>query len=467
MKRLTIFSLIVVLLALIVAGCGGAAQDEVATATNTQPPAETPTPTRKPTKTPIMVGPAATARALTELITLVPPTESIGVVDPEDYVGMFEQAWNIVNNNYVRDDFNGADWDAIHEEYLPQFQAVDNQQDFWALMSALIAELDDSHSRFVPPTSFAAEFDIETSDSTAVPWTGLMVWPAKEDDRMLIWYVCETGAGAAAGLQRGDEILAINGEAMTPGEDGFTREQRILALYGDGSSDQVTLTVLQGADSQPQDFTLTLSGASECYGWDYELVSTEPRIGYIQVPEFSGNAAFNILQAINAMEAEQPLDGLIVDIRHNPGGRSDDSIRIFAQGVYGSEGALREGELRSILNVRGPVDWNETTPLVVLTDGNSHSASDYFAAAMRVLGRATLIGMPSAGNTEGITGFNLADSSIIRLAVSALLLEDGSSIEGVGIIPDIQVPLGEWGLRQTPYDIQLQAAIDYLIDLLS
>jgi C-terminal processing protease CtpA/Prc len=75
--------------------------------------------------------------------------------------------------------------------------------------------------------------------------------------------------------------------------------------------------------------------------------------------------------------------------------------------------------------------------------------------------------MPSAGNTEGIISFNLADGTLIRLAVSALLLEDGTSIEGVGVEPDIRVPLGEWGLRETPFDVQLQAAIDHLLDELN
>ena len=82
---------------------------------------------------------------------------------------------------------------------------------------------------------------------------------------------------------------------------------------------------------------------------------------------------------------------------------------------------------------------------------------------MQQSGRATLVGMPTAGNTEGITGFSLADGSLIRLAVMTLVLPDGSTLEEVGVIPDIEVPLGDWGLRQVP-DIQLQTAIDVLLE---
>ena len=117
----------------------------------------------------------------------------------------------------------------------------------------------------------------------------------------------------------------------------------------------------------------------------------------------------------------------------------------------------------TIYRIRGPVKWNETTPLAVLIDGNSHSAADYFAAAMKVSGRATLVGMPSAGNTEGINSFNLADGTVIRLAWMTLVLPDGNTIEGTGIIPDIQVPLGDWGLREVP-DVQLRAAYEALTE---
>jgi carboxyl-terminal processing protease len=168
------------------------------------------------------------------------------------------------------------------------------------------------------------------------------------------------------------------------------------------------------------------------------------------------------LSAIRDMEKDAPLEGLILDVRHNPGGNSDDSAGIFADGIVGTVGALREGKQRQIYRIRG-VDWNDTTPLVVLTDGSSHSAADYFPAAMKELERATIIGTNSAGNTEGIVSRSLADGTLIRLAITTLLLNDGTSLEGVGVTPQVYVPLGQWGLKQKPYDVQLQAAIDYLL----
>ena len=462
----------VVVLALLVIACRNSAptpEPEAPTqvpampVTATSAPTATPEPTE--TKKPL-VGPMATVAAMANQVTLNPPTPVGGFdtsdLQPDDYVGIFKQAWAIVDSNYYRDDFNGADWDAIYDEYLPRAEQLTSSEELHQLLSDLVGELNDGHSRFVPPDRMEAEFGVGQGGS-ARPWTGIEIWPAREDEYITAWYVCKYGPAADAGLVRGDVILAVDGEELIPGEEGFTREQSYAVMFGTGGS-TVSLTVQSGPDESPRDVKLSLGGAGGCDDWRFELVSESPRIGYIRIPDFDGDAAANIFGAIQDMEAEASLDGLILDVRHNPGGNNDASTAIFTKGVVGTVGTLRADKQRTVYRIRqtGNMVWNETTPVAVLTDGCSNSAADYFPAAMKELGRATIIGMNSAGNTDGITGFGLADGTIIRLAVTYLLLNDGSSIEGVGVTPDIEVPLRMWGLRQQPYDVQLQAAIDYL-----
>ncbi|RME85629.1 MAG: PDZ domain-containing protein [Caldilineae bacterium] len=408
--------------------------------------------------------------ALAKSATFVPPTPPAGatgeIIQPDDYVGMFEMGWRIVRDNYVRDNYNGVDWDAVYDRYLPRAQAIDNSEDFWDMMEDLLHELHDDHSRFVRPERFGVEFDIQLSNpaSSGLLWTGMTIWPAREDEHLMIWDVCDVGPAADAGLQRGDHILAVNGKPIVRGDNGFDRADYRDALVGTGS---VTLTVLQGPDTEPRDVTVRYGSGSGCDGWIYGLINeSDPRIGYIRIPDFEGDADVNILQAIHRMEQDAPLDGLILDVRHNPGGNSDRSIAVFTSGVFGKTGPLRKDATQTIYRIRGPVKWNETTPVVLLTDGASHSAAEYFASAMQQSGRATLVGMPTAGNTEGITGFSLPDGSLIRLAVMTLQLPDGSTLEGTGVIPDVQVPLGDWGLRQRP-DVQLRAAYETLLDLIA
>ena len=479
-KRLNRLPWLVIVFTLLIAACSSSTADEITSEEPPPQPSNTPLPTtisptstrtRRPTNTPPQTGPLATAAALGKGITIVPPTQIGGseavIIADDDYVGIFEQAWNIVNANYVRDNFNGVDWDAIYDEYLPLAEDVQSSEELWDLLTDLILELGDSHSRFVPPSRMEAEFGVAVGDSgDPSPWTGINVWPAKEDEVMMIWCVTPGGPAARAGLDRGDHILAVDGEPMARGEEGFTRAQRIAVIFGTGG-DTVTLTVQQGPDQAQRDVEVGLAFVGGCDGWGHFLISEDPRIGYIRAANYGGDASSLIKSALADMEADGPLDGLIFDQRHNPGGNSDQSIGVFTEGLVGTVGSLREGKTRTIYRIRGPVEWNEETPMVVLTDGNSHSAADYFPAAIQYLGRAPILGMPSAGNTEGINSFGLADGTLIRLAWTTLVMEDGTILEGVGVIPDIRVPLGDWGLKLTPYDVQLQAAIDYLLDLLN
>ena len=428
-------------------------------------------PTKRPTNTPPQVGPMATAAALAAQTTLVPPTpyggEGASIIESDDYVGIFEQAWNTVKSNYVRDNFNGVDWEAVHDEYLPLAEAVTSSEGLWELLDDLIGELDDHHSRFVSPLELGAEYGISTSsDAEPRKWSGVYLWSlaAREDEHVFVWCVSPNGPGERAGIERGDHILAVDGVSFERTDEGYDRDMLRSVLYGTGG-DSVTLTVQRGPDLAPEDITLDLEFASGCDGWDYKIISESPRIGYIRILNFGGDSDTNIMNAIEAMEEAAPLDALILDERHNPGGNSDADAAIFTAGVVGTVGPLREDATRTIYRIRG-VDWNETTPVVVLTDGNSHSAADYFAASMQFLGRATMVGMHSAGNTEGINAFPLADGSQVRLAWTTLVLDDGTILEGVGVVPDIMVPMGDWGMKQTPFDVQMQAALDFLLDLL-
>jgi len=382
-----------VLISTALAACGAEAPqptviEVTATLEPTEPPTEglAPSSTPVPAKTKQLTGPLATAAALKEQVTLVPPTPvgGIKVEGPEDYEGLVRQAWSVVENNYVRDNFNGVDWDAVLDKYLSLVVNVDTQEELWNQQARMIAELGDQHSRFVAPPDLGREFDL-----------------------------------------------------------GSTSPENPSALR---------------FRSSPREF-----GQWQAQEWSHQIVNQDPRIGYIRAPNFSGDAAFNILSAIRELEEEAPLAGLIVDVRDNPGGNSDESIGVFAEGVIGTMGPLREDETRTVYRIPGPVDWNKTTPVAVLINGNSHSAAEYFAAGMKELDRAIIVGVNSAGNTEGITGFTLADGSLIRLAVTTLALNDGTILEGVGVTPHVVEELNGPFKLEPPYDVQIQAAVEALI----
>jgi len=405
----------------------------------------------------------ATAQAMFQSVTLTAPTKG---PEANDYVGLIEHAWNLISENYYSDQFNGVDWPAVLEEYKTKAASIQTQEQFWQLMDEFVGSLGDSHSNFRTPAEVSAQYGSGSSGGGR-PWTGIDMWPPAGhlDGALSIFTVCQYGPAADAGLQRGDHILAINGDPVVLDGNTGLDALALRVMFGDEGDSTVTLTVQQGPSAAPRDVRLSLGGAGSCDGWNVDLVSLEPRIGYIRIPDFDAGAATLIMDGIESMEADQPLDGLILDIRHNPGGLSSENLEavaLFTEGTFGTIGPKRDGKIRPLYKVRGPVRWSETTPMVLLTDESSHSVSDYFAVAMKLSGRATLIGMPTAGNTDGWTSFTMPDGSQIGIAIMIFEMPDGSSIEGVGVQTDIMVRSDDWGMRDEP-DIQLQTAIDYLL----
>lgn len=163
-------------------------------------------------------GPLASIAALSAQITLVyaTPVGGVEVEGPDDYVGIVKQAWNIVNAEYVRGNFNGVDWDAVYDEYVIKAEDLNSSEELWILLAELIRELKDDHSRFVPPENMGAQFGIETrADAELLPATGIVIWPgpSREDEYLFIYiYECASSSsrtrpfdhpvpsGAVAGL---------------------------------------------------------------------------------------------------------------------------------------------------------------------------------------------------------------------------------------------------------------------------
>ena len=138
----------------------------------------------------------ATQQALLGMVTVSPREGSAERIADDDYVGLLMRACQIVQENYVRDTFNGLDWPAVCQRYRERAEAIDNQEAFWNLMDEFIAELGDDHSRFVRPDSFAAEFRLPREGSGR-PWPGMELWANEEQGRVLVY------RRSAAGHRRG------------------------------------------------------------------------------------------------------------------------------------------------------------------------------------------------------------------------------------------------------------------------
>jgi len=152
---------------------------------------------------------------------------------------------------------------------------------------------------------------------------------------------------------------------------------------------------------------------------------------------------------------------MIIDVRDNSGGYIHIMRNIIALyhdgGSIGASVGRNEREEQRIprgKTIAGLID----IPIVVLISEETASAAEMFAAGMRVLCQATIVGVPSAGNTENLYGYNFDDGSRLLLAEVAYQLPDGTLIEGTGVVPDVLIE-AEWWRFPREQDPQLQAAL--------
>lgn len=425
-------------------------------------PIPLPSATARPTSTP---RPSATS---TPTETPAPPTPTFLPLDPtatlaplssEERLAIFDKAWEVVHDNYLYEDFNGVDWAAVRAEFEPLVAAENDPATFYALMRELIARLGDDHSRFESPQEVAEQ---EARFEGISRYAGIGAIVRLIDEGILILELAPDGPAARAGLQPRDLIVAINGIPANDRE-AFGPDGPISVVRGiPGSSVRL---LIQTPSQRAREVELTRAVIDEDI---FNEVSAQRiangRIGLIKIPSFYvSEVDTKVRAAVEQMLTEDPpLSGLVLDIRSNSGGfvhLMRNTIALFHNGgTIGSTSGRHSSEEQNIPTGK-TIPGTKNLPIIVLTGPDTISAAEMFAAGMQVLGRARIVGMPSAGNTENLFSYSFDDGSRILMAQVAYKLPDGTLIEGRGVIPDRQVD-AEWWRYPTESDPQIIAAIE-------
>lgn len=339
-------------------------------------------------------------------------------------------------------------WQIVQEDFDGQLPPEDELT--YAVIRGLLESLDDEYTRFTPPE--AAELVRERMEGT---FEGIGAF-VRENDEGLTEIVRPMDGQPAdlAGLQAGDVIIAVDGESVTD----RTLDEVIALIRGPEGTD-VTLTIRrEGVD--PFDVTITRAFI------EIPIVESEmldEGIAYLRLTSFSANAEEQLTEAIEELLAENP-EGLILDLRDNPGGFLDQSIAVAD--LFLSEGVVlyersRTQDLDEVYRSETG-DLAEEVPLVVLINAGSASASEIVAGAIRDQDRAILIGETTFGKGSVQLTHTLSDGSELRVTIARWYLPSNQSIDDNGIAPDIEV--------ETPEDLggeedtQLQRAIEYLLN---
>ncbi len=388
---------------------------------------------------------------------------------------VFQFVWEEVKRSHYDPALGGVDWDAVRTRYAPRVREAKTDDEFYRVLNQMLGELKQSHFGVIPPGAFVAQEAARTR--LADGETGLTVQLV--EGRPIVVRVRAGSPAARMGIPSGAEIVQIDdidaaqllarirARQLPPVEERFEAYLAFRAFLSGRAGSEVRLRY-RDLDDKEHLVTLTreaVRGARVQFGFLPEIrVQIESRI----LPGNIGYLAFNAFFPPVMRELPQRLremantDGLIIDLRENIGG-----IGLMAGGVMGYL-VQREtplGTMRLRDGTFGIVAYPQTPtyrkPVVVLVDEFTVSTAEILAAGLQEARRATIIGRPTPGKALPSKIVQLPYGGYLQCVLADYETARKRRIEGVGVIPDIEVELTRAMFRHTS-DPVLQRAVAFL-----
>ncbi|UCD14802.1 MAG: S41 family peptidase [Candidatus Omnitrophota bacterium] len=298
----------------------------------------------------------------------------------------------------------------------------------YGAMDGLLASLD-SYSQFLDPDEYK-ELIVETEGK----FGGLGIEITMKDNLLTIVSPIEDTPAWHAGAQAGDIIVKIDGELTK----GITLSEAVKKLRGEPGS-KVVITVLRDKTRKLEDITI-VRGIIRIKDIKRALI-LEGNIGYLRIAEFRENTARDMDKELLSLK-KTGLEGLIIDVRNNPGGLLYSAIEIASRFVEDGKIIVSTKSRSEKEMVYTSVPAKEKyldLPLVVLINKGSASGSEILAAALRENGKAILLGETTFGKGSVQTVIPLSDGAALRLTTSKYYTPKGESIHEKGIEADVTV----------------------------
>ncbi len=442
-------------------------------------------------------------RSKEAVIDLLEP-ESIALSDfsslpyPEAFDAMLEK----MRTEYAFTEYKGIDWDALRSEFRPRFEAAEEDGDTEAYYLALrdfLWSIPDGHVGMLDIGVLGSQIQNEISGGLGMAAVEL------SDGRVLVNYLLEQGPAEQAGIQIGAEITAIDGlpideviSANVPWSSPFSTEhtkrleQLLFALrFPDNERVTVAYTNPYGLAKVATPTTVVEfdslyanSPYADLTGFElpveYEILDSG--FAYVKITDFLDNELLTIQLWERMMEDlnEYDIPGLVIDMRVNGGGNGyladqmaayffeeehvigntsfyDDSIDDF----YADPGDEDQFFLpREELRYDGDI--------VVIVGPGCASACEFFSYDMTIEDRATIVGhYPTAGLGGSVEDFLMPENQSIRFTIGRAVNAEGNiHIEGIGVVPDVTVPITQEtfdAVYLDGEDILLDTAVDVLL----
>jgi carboxyl-terminal processing protease len=352
----------------------------------------------------------------------------------------FDTAWDLVLNRYV-------DPSAIDENAMLE-----------AAIDGMLKTLqDEGHTRFL--TAAESQSDRESLQGEYV---GVGIQVNQRDDDIVVVAPIDHSPAQESGIMAGDVLIAIDGVNIT----GQSVDAVVSQVRGEEGT-QVTLAFLREGEEAPLSFTLTRRKIDvSSVAW----TMLDDNVALIRLTQFTAGAGDDLAQALGEAKAAG-AQGVVLDLRNNPGGYISEAIQIGSMFVP-------EGDTIFITQVRdGSQEAHPATPqpqhigdlpLVVLINEGSASSSEIVSGAIKANNpNATIIGETTFGTGTVLSNFGLGDGSSLLLGTELWLTPEGNLIKNQGIRPDVVVGLPEGQTPFTPVDnadIDVSQINDYQLE---
>ncbi|WP_026186992.1 S41 family peptidase [Ensifer sp. BR816] len=395
------------------------------------------------------------------LLLLLAPSHSVALDLPRSGHAVFDRAVELVADNFY--DTSGLDrFHAAVRQQLTNEQgrltAKSSEDRVDAAVESVLASLGVSHTgRFTDDTidyyeladifRFAIRNDIKRlfPPDGEVRYAGIGMVTRLERGQRFVSDVYDGAPAARAGIRVGDEILSVDGVPY-----------REIASFRDKVGRTVDVRLRRHRDGLPITVTVAVERLQPLRTFEKaiekSITVTERegrRIGYLRLWTLSTRDGLDIVARELASGRLKDADGVIVDLRGRWGGGPPDAADLFVGGVPTFRLISRDGK-----DTLGTVRWRR--PVVAIIDEGSRSGLELFAHALKVNG-VPLVGARTAGALLAGRAFLLPDDSLLEVAVSDAVIDDGLRLEGSGVEPDIAVSFS------LPYadgrDPQLDAAV--------
>jgi carboxyl-terminal processing protease len=325
----------------------------------------------------------------------------------------------------------------------------DYAQRQYAAIRGMLQSLDDRYTFFIDPPVAASE-----SDALAGTYGGIGVQIQRNEAGEIVLYPFADSPAAAAGLQNGDVLRAVNGVALDPALSQDAIDQLLRGEVKPGSGVEITVNQpSKGGESLTVFIPFAVINVPSVI---WRVVAEDVSLGYVQILRFTARTPEELRDALTQLGTAN-VNSLIVDLRNNTGGLLQESIDVADEFLDG--GAIvyqRDNEGETPFNAE-PGGGAVELPLVVLVNAQTASGAELVAGAIRDSGRGILIGQTTYGKGTVQQIFPLSDQSSLHVTSAEWFTPSRQPLDTVGLAPDIALAPDSQGR-----DVELGEAIRYL-----